>query len=66
MSRDRAEEAILGDENINGLFLIRESEKRLNCYALSMKYWNTQNDWHCKHYLIVKKGNMFAIRGAPE
>ena len=70
ISRRRALDYLQFDVNVNGAFLIRESEKKDGKnYALSLKSWQSgEQKFVYKHYLILQNdaGTIFNIKGAEK
>ena len=70
ISRPRALDYLQFDVNVNGSFLIRESEKKDGTsYALSLKAWQSHDQkFVYKHYLILQNEarTTFWIKGAEK
>lgn len=61
ISRREAEKYLLAEENPQGTFLIRPSERSTNQYALSIKDWEPGYGYQTRHYKIGWSENKFYI-----
>ena len=79
ISRPKAVEYLQFDANVNGSFLIRNSERKDSSYALSLKAYNKSKEnsdiqgiirhkYLYKHYLILQNEpqTQFWIKGAEK
>lgn len=57
VSRREAEEYLMAHTNTRGTFLIRESEQNPGGFALSIKDWDQERNFHVKHYKIKPLDN---------
>ncbi len=57
ISRREAEECLMAHTNPRGTFLIRESEQNPGGFALSIKDWDQERNFHVKHYKIKPLDN---------
>ena len=61
LTREEAEIYLLEKEV--GVFIVRKSESRANCFVLSVKVAKYLNSNEISHYLIHQVGNTFELKG---
>lgn len=61
ITRREAEKYLLAEENPQGTFLIRPSERSIDQYALSIKDWEIGVGYQTRHYKIQCNENMYYI-----